>query len=191
MKVFKFRIETDEDPTFILDLEIRSDQTFKDLHDVLVKTLKFTENELASFYVADENWEKYEEITLLDMIGEEEEELYDDEKDLKNIFLMSSTPIGKFITETGQNLVYEYDFLQLHTFFIECTEVKEIDKKGSYPKIVGQKGGYKVINKIHNEDDPDKLKASLLQDFNSMVNSNLDDDDDDNDDMELDGNDDF
>lgn len=188
MDVFKLRIETDENPGFILDIEIRSDQTFKDLHDFIVKTLKFNGNELASFYVADENWEKYEEITLLDMSGDVDHHEYDGEdEDSHTIFLMSSTPISKFITETYQNLIYEYDFLQLHTFMIECLEIKQADNRVNYPKLVQQKGSLKMVNKIEVEKDPEKLRESLLNEFNMMVKGNLNDDEDD----EEDSNEDF
>ena len=185
MDVFKLRIETDENPGFVLDVEIRSDQTFKDLHDFIVKTLKFSGNELASFYVADENWEKYEEITLLDMSGEVDEH-GDDDEDSHTIYLMSSTPIGKFITDTNQNLIYEYDFLQLHTFMVECLDIKEADKRVSYPKLLQQKGSLKIVNKIEIEKDPEKLRESLLNEFNMMMKGGLNEDyeeDDNNDDF--------
>jgi hypothetical protein len=178
MNVLKLRIETDENPGFVLDIEIRDDQTFLDLHEFLIKSMKLNGDELASFYLADENWEKYEEITLIDMSGEVDEN-HDDEDDLHTIFLMSSTKIGKFITEMNQYLIYEYDFLQLHTFMIECLEIKPADKRVNYPRVANESGNLKMVNKVLVEKDPEKLRESLLKDFNSMVKGDMDDDDDD------------
>ncbi|MBE0638644.1 MAG: hypothetical protein IH598_08990 [Bacteroidales bacterium] len=180
MDVFKLRIETDENPGFVLDVEIRADQTFFDLHEFLVKTLKLNDKELASFYVADENWEKYEEITLLDMSGEEDNRA-EEHDDFHTIFLMSSTSIDKFISGTNQYLVYEYDFLQLHTFLIECISVKQVDNRVNYPHVAQQKGSLKITNKVMVEKDPEKLRESLLNEFNSMVKGDMDEEDDDND----------
>lgn len=180
MDVYKLRIETDENPDFVLDAEIRSDQTFLDLHEFLINTLKLNDKELASFYVADENWEKFEEITLIDMSGEEDNRV-DEDDDLHTIFLMSSTPINKFISGANQYLIYEYDFLQLHTFMIECLGVKQADNRSNYPRVAQQKGSLKVVNKVMVEKDPEKLRESLLNEFNSMVKGDMDEDDDDND----------
>lgn len=178
MDVFKLRIETDEDPGFVLDIEIRADQTFLDLHEFLVKTLKLSPNELASFYVSDENWEKYEEITLIDMSGDEDA-VTDDNDDLHTIFLMSGTRFDKFINEINQYLVYEYDFLQLHTFLIECIEIRQADKRVNYPRVAHEKGNLKIVNKVMVEKDPEKLRESLLNDFNSILKDDLDGDFDD------------
>ncbi|NCC73898.1 MAG: hypothetical protein EOM06_10920 [Sphingobacteriia bacterium] len=178
MDVFKLRIETDENPGFLIDIEILAEQTFLELHNFLVKTLRLKPNELASFYVSDENWEKFEEITLLDMSGEEDKSMSEHD-DVHTIYLMSATPVSKFISDINQNLVYEYDFLQLHTFLIECVDVKQEDKRMKYPRVASQKGTFSVVNRINIEKDPEKLRESLLKDFNSIVSGDMDDADDD------------
>ncbi len=178
MKLFKLRIVPDSGANFSVDVEVRADQTFRELHDFIVKTLMLKGDELASFYVADENWEKYEEITLLDMSGSVDQEL-DDSDDTHIIYLMNNTAVGTFVTDVNQNLLYEYDFLQLHTFFIEVVDAKTADKKLTYPRVASQKGQLTLQNRVQVEKDPEKLRESLLNEFNSMVKGDLDDDDDD------------
>lgn len=177
MKVLKLRLTSDDSPGFTLEFEIRSDQTFKVMHDFLVKTLKLEGNELASFYVADENWQKHEEITLLDMGGDEDSDITD-EDELQTIYLMEDTPLEKFIKDIDQYLIYEYDFLQLHTFNIECFDTGHVDKRLKYPRIIEQKGKYLSKDRIHIEHDPEKLKEQLLKDFNSFITGDIDDEDD-------------
>ncbi len=180
MNLFKLRIEPEESGSFLIEVEIRADQTFKDLHDFLVKTLNLKGDELASFFVADENWQKYEEITLLDMSGDEDEELEENDE-THIIYLMSKTRMDTFISNVNQNLLYEYDFLQMHTFFIEVVQIKQVDNRTNYPRIANQRGQFKMVNKVNVEKDPEKLRESLLNEFNSMMKDDLGDDDDDGD----------
>lgn len=178
MKIFKLQIVPDYSSNFSIEVEVRADQTFRELHDFLVKTLMLKGDELASFYVADENWEKFEEITLLDMSGSEDENL-DDSDDTHTIYLMNNTNVGTFVTDVNQNLLYEYDFLQLHTFFIEVVDAKTADKKLTYPRLANQKGQLTIQNRVQVEKDPEKLRESLLNEFNSLMKDDFDDDDDD------------
>lgn len=178
MKIFKLRIVPESGANFSIDIEVRADQTFRELHDFIVKSLKLKGDELASFYVADENWEKYEEITLIDMSGSEDEDV-DDNDDTHTIYLMNKTTVGTFVTGVNQNLLYEYDFLQLHTFFIEVVDAKNADSKLTYPRLANQKGQLTMQNRVLVEKDPEKLRESLLNEFNSLMKDDLDDDDDD------------
>jgi hypothetical protein len=178
MNLFKLRIEPEESGSFFIEVEIRADQTFKDLHDFLVKTLNLKGDELASFFVADENWQKYEEITLLDMSGDEDQKLEENDE-THIIYLMSKTRMDTFVSNVNQNLLYEYDFLQMHTFFIEVVQIKQPDNRMNYPRIANQSGQFKMVNKVNVEKDPEKLRESLLNEFNSMMKGDPDDNDDD------------
>jgi hypothetical protein len=185
MKVFKLRIESDESSNFTLEVEIKASQTFKVLHDFLIKTLNLKGDELASFYVTDEKWQKSEEITLLDMSGDEDEHV-NDEDETHTIYLMSKTRLDTFIEEENQYLLYEYDFLQMHTFYIEVIQIGSSEKGITYPRLTGKQGQLKLETKVKVEKDPEKLRESLLNEFNSMMKDDMDDDDDndiDNDDF--------
>ena len=110
MKVLKFRITVKEQDDFIREIEIKLNQTFRDLHDIIVKSVKLYDNELASFHITNEKWERQFEITLIDMSGEIDEDVIEGDV-IKTIFLMNETKLNKFIKNKYQRLVYEYDFL--------------------------------------------------------------------------------
>jgi hypothetical protein len=175
MNILKLRILADDQDDFVRELEIKSDQTFKDLHDVLVKSLKFSGKDLASFYLSNDEWEKLTEITLIDMSGEVDADLSDEDV-VHTIFLMEKTPLDEFLDEPDQKLIYEYDFLNLHTFLIELIEVMPENGKISYPRITLSKGTFNTIEKLVVEKNPDKLKEELLKEFNAMINGDADDD---------------
>jgi hypothetical protein len=177
MKVYKFRLETEDQDDFVRDIEVKSNDTFKDLHDFILKTLKLSGKELASFHIANDNWEKLIEITLIDMSGEADKELKNDDQ-VQTIFVMSETILDRFFDEIGQKMVYEYDFLEMDTFQIELLDISKPDKKATYPRISLSKGTLDKKQKFGVEKDSEKLKAELLSEFDSMMKDDDDDDDD-------------
>lgn len=176
MQIFRFRLSVDNKDDFLRDIEIRSNQTFYDLHTIIVKNLGLDGNELASFHIANDDWEKIQEITLIDMSGEEDKNVKAGDE-VRTIFLMNQTPLDKFMDKVEQKLVYEYDFLQMRTFFLELLEIGKKDKEGSYPRIVRKAGTLELKDNISVEKDSEKLKEDLLKEFNSMMKGDFEDDD--------------
>jgi hypothetical protein len=163
---------------FLRELEIRSDQTFKVLHDFIVKNLLLSTRELASFHITDDNWRKLQEITLIDMLGDTGIK----EKQKSNAssgFVMSKTPLGTFLSEIDQRLIYEYDFLQMHTFRLEIIDVFGAAAGKVYPNMAYSVGKLKLQNSVDVGNDPDTLQQELLSEFESMMSDDSDGYDDD------------
>jgi len=175
MNVLKIRILVDDQEDFVREIEIKSDQTFKNLHDFLIKSFKFSGNELASFYLSNDEWEKLTEITLIDMSGEVDQNL-GDEDIVHTIFLMDKVQLDEFLDEPDQKLIYEYDFLHLHTFLLELIEILPVNAKTTYPRITLSRGTLNTLDKLVIEKNPDKLKEDLLKEFNAMINGDIDED---------------
>ncbi len=184
MNIFRIRILVDDQDGFIRELEIKSNQTFKTLHDFIVKNIKLGGKELASFQIIDDNWKKLQEITLMDMSGEVDKKAGKADA-MQPIFLMDRTRLDVFLKEIGQMFIYEYDFLQMHTFQLEIFDIAKADDKKKYPEMIYSKGTLVLRENVKVEQDPDKLKQKLLHDFNSMFS----DDDDDDDDFDVGGDD--
>ena len=62
--IYRIRIILDIKDDVLRDLEIKSNSSFEDLHYAIVKAFNLDGNEMASFYLSDENWKQGEEITL-------------------------------------------------------------------------------------------------------------------------------
>ncbi len=174
MKVYKFRLQCEDQHDVVREIEIKADQTFKDLHDVIVKTLKLDGEELASFHITSDNWDKLVEITLIDMSGDADEELDRDDQ-VQTVFVMDETKLEQFLDEKGQKLIYEYDFLQLQTFQLELIGILKNHNNGKYPKVTLSKGQLNLQKNIPIENDPEELKKKLLKEFNSILSGDLDD----------------
>ncbi|MBR5720655.1 MAG: hypothetical protein IKX38_06575, partial [Bacteroidales bacterium] len=116
MKTYTLRIVCNEVDEFLRDVEILGSQTFLELHSFLVDVCGFRDNELASFYLSNELWVKGEEISLIDMVIDEDdiEELQRENDEYLMLMptkTMGDTKIEDVITHTGQRMVYEYDFM--------------------------------------------------------------------------------
>jgi hypothetical protein len=141
--VYKFKIYLEnEDEEFLRELEIDSNSTFEDFHYAVLEAVGIKGEELASFYICDEEWNKDKEITLLDMSEEE-----------NKIDIMSECKLKNFITEPKQKLIYEYDFLNLNTFLIELEKTRTSKPKEKLPHCVKSVG--KLTLKM-------KTKASFI-----------------------------
>ncbi|MFI3303105.1 MAG: hypothetical protein SNI18_08070, partial [Rikenellaceae bacterium] len=62
MILFKFRMLSDENDHFVRDYEVPSEMTLLELHDFIIESLEY-EPCIASFYTADEKWERLAEFT--------------------------------------------------------------------------------------------------------------------------------
>ena len=71
--VFRFRMLSDENDNFVRDYEVPYDMTLLDFHNFILRSLEYEEC-MASFFTADERWEKLREfdrlIYLFDMFGD-------------------------------------------------------------------------------------------------------------------------
>ena len=113
-----------------------------------------------------------QEITLIEMLdGSEEEENI---KHIEETHVMSSSVIRNFINEPSQRLLYEYDFLNLKTFYIELLSVYKQKEDVKYPRVTNKRG--EIIEPVQPEGimDDEELRNQLLQDFEDLMDYDLD-----------------
>ena len=125
--IFRIRIILDTKEDIIRDIEIENNSTFKDLHTEILKSFQFDGNEMASFYLSNDNWDQGKEISLSSF--QEEDEL-----------IMENCPLDLIINENQKKFIYIYDFLKLWTFFVEIFEIKKQKKNTIYPKYIFSNG---------------------------------------------------
>ena len=98
-----------------------------EFHKSIITSFGFGNNEIASFYLSDNQWNQGEEISLFSF----------EDQDNK---LMSDILINDVINYQNNKLIYVYDFLHMWTFLIELIEVAEGIKGIDYPNIIFSKG---------------------------------------------------
>ncbi|MPM08217.1 hypothetical protein SDC9_54529 [bioreactor metagenome] len=132
MHAYKFRITSDESDEFLREIDVLANQTFEDFHKTLVSTCKFAGNELASFYLCDNQWRKRREITLVDMNMADDDE---DEKMSAPNIIMKDAKLNQVINDPHQKMIYVYDYLNMFTVNIELIKIGQADLTMHFPLI--------------------------------------------------------
>ena len=111
--VYRFKLVSDEVSNFSREIEIDSESTFLQLRNVILDSVGYSKDELDSFFLCDDDWQKEEEITLEDMGTSSDQD----------VWLMENTPLNEMIEDEGQKLIFVFDYLTDRAFFMEMKEV--------------------------------------------------------------------
>ena len=131
MSVYRFKVSFEDQPVIYRVIDIAADQTFEDLHKIILKSIDFKEGEFASFYIDYHKAEDTIEICLTDLQGENDE----------TVLLMADIKIKELIQGNIDNITYIYDFIELWTLKVEVLSDKgNIVAKTKYPVIVEKVG---------------------------------------------------
>jgi hypothetical protein len=176
MQAYRFRLLFEEQEDFLRDIEIKPGQTFKDFHDIIIQSVELEGNELASFFICDPQWNKQREITLIDMGVKVPDTSFDDDDDRKPVvvpipvMIMEDVKIREVIDDPHQRILFEYNFLNPRTFFIELVKIVDADQKKVYPncvKSVGTIAPTVMPNFLSFLDDPDE--DAMLGEVDKMI----------------------
>ena len=172
MYYYKFKVFYDEVEDFVRDVDVLANTNFEDFHLFLYKCLGLQGNEFAAFSICDQKWNKQKEITLMDTSEEdedfenpeyEEEDSFSTKSRLPK-FVMKDAILKDFITDPHQHILYEYDFMDPKTFYIEFQKVAQTEKPDEFPRCTYQKGVLPVRLSAKDLPQPDVDEASLLLD---------------------------
>ena len=164
MAIYRFRVILEDNDDIYRDIDIKSGQTFEDMHIAIQDAFKFDKKHGASFFVSDDYWRKGQEITL------RKEDLPHDEIDIKKNAppkkLMSETKIAKHIDAPHQRFVYVFDPNAQCGFMLEMMKIENENPKTKYPACIKTVGTapkqYKVLPVIKEEASGDMGLAALL-----------------------------
>ncbi|MDE5838203.1 MAG: hypothetical protein K2H39_04040 [Paramuribaculum sp.] len=112
--IYSFRIVSDEVDNFRREISIDADATFLDLRNAICDSVNYDKNQMSSFFLCDEGWEKGKEITLEDMGSD----LSDD------VYLMEECCLSDFLEDEGQRMIFVFDYLTDRAFFIELKKTE-------------------------------------------------------------------
>jgi hypothetical protein len=104
---------SDEADNFKRTIEIDSEATFFDLHNAIIEAVKYDNSQMTSFFICSDNWEKQQEITLVEMESSYE---YDN-------LVMEETRLEELLIDERQKLLYVFDMIAERAFFMELAEI--------------------------------------------------------------------
>jgi len=110
MAGLKFRVLLDskEPDEIFRDVILPKTSTFEDLYKICIESFHFKGDQMASFYLSDEQWNRGQEITLEDMTEEG-----------NNVWIMREVKVSDNIKDERQKLILVYDFMRMWIFLIE------------------------------------------------------------------------
>lgn len=126
MNIFKFRVIVDTEADVFRDIEMPVDSTFLQLHEAILRAYEWEEGEMASFYLSNEEWDKGDEIPLMDMGGFEESGTANS---------MAGTVLNQKVGRPNDKIIYVYDFFRMWCFYIELHAVVKASPAVLYPRI--------------------------------------------------------
>lgn len=158
-------VDTEGDDNVFRDIELPSNTSFEELHLAIQEQFGFDNSQMASFYESDDDWERGEEIMLMDMSMSDKQE----------VRLMRDTLIGEVLSAQDQKMLYVFDFMVMWTFFVEVVSVGKFSEDTEYPNMLLSVG-----------DSPDQYSKSAEDLFGSMKSEMMSGEDDDEDEDDYD-----
>lgn len=162
--IYRFKLVSDEVNGFYRVIDINPSDTFLSLRKVILESVGYTDVNIDSFFICSDNWEKGEEVALVDM------GLTASDHDL---WTMDTTRINELVNNEGQKLVFTFDNLNDRCFFMELKEVvcgESIEtaicssKKGKAPK---QDLGFSEFDNLtdNSKNSKDEVEDIFSSDF--------------------------
>lgn len=131
MPLLRFRVYWEEDDQVYRDIEIKTGQSFLELHKAIIKAYDFDGKHSASFWESNEKWERGRELNS---------EVLVNKKDAPALS-MSRTPVSALTSTPDHKFVYVYDPAKKWTFHVELIGVSsEEDPRTTYPNIFRKEG---------------------------------------------------
>lgn len=120
MPGLKFRVllDSDDKNEVFRDILISDGDNFESFYRSILSAYDFSQDQMASFYMSNHNWDKGHEISLFDMsFGE------DDSQILPGV--MNTSVIREFIQAPNQRMILVHDFMRMWIFLIEMIGIEE------------------------------------------------------------------
>ena len=111
--IYKFVIVSDEADNFKLQIAIDSTATFMQLRNVILDSAGYSKEQMDSFYICDDEWNKEKEVTCMDMGSDSDED----------IWIMDDTQLDELLEDEGQRMKFVFDYMTERFFKVKLKEV--------------------------------------------------------------------
>jgi hypothetical protein len=131
MALYRFRVTFEDYDDVSRDIDVKSNQTFEDLHKAIHQSTGYNPEYPSSFYISNDQWMKGEEITYLP----------NQKRIDRKIPLMENIKLSSFIDDPHQKFYYTFNFDRPFDFHVELMKIILEDTPGTtYPAVVRSVG---------------------------------------------------
>lgn len=113
--LYRIKFICDEVDGFLREIKIDSDKTFLDLNKVVLQSCGYPDDQMTSFYVCDDQWERQQQITR--------EDVADNTSEDEDLYVMADTKLGEFIEDEGQKFQFVFDPFNDRVFYLNVKEL--------------------------------------------------------------------
>lgn len=142
MAIYRFKISFEDFDEVVREIDIKSTQTFEDLHKAVHRTTGYSAEKSSSFYVSSDHWIKGDEIAYLP----------NQKKIDRGVALMEKSKLSAFIEDPHQKFYYIYNFDRPFDFHVELIKIiLQTDPNIEYPVLFKSTG---EAPKIYDSSNP-------------------------------------
>jgi hypothetical protein len=157
MAIYRFKVSFEDYDDIEREIDIKSNQTFEDLHRAIHKSTGYNPELSSSFYVSNDQWKKSEEIAFLP-----------NQRKINNgVASMENSKLSNFIDDPHQKFYYTYNFDRPYDFHVELVKILLEEESGkTYPCVFRSLGeSPKMAGSII---IPPVAKAAISDDFDFL-----------------------
>ena len=131
MAIYRFKVSFEDYDNIERDFDIKSNQTFEDLHRAIHQSTGYNAELSSSFYVSSDQWIKNEEIAFLP-----------NQRKINNgVIIMENSKLSSFIDDPHQKFYYTYNFDRPFDFHVELVKILLNEEAGkTYPCVSRSQG---------------------------------------------------
>jgi len=126
MAIYRFRISFEDYDDIVREIDLRSNQTFEDLHYAIHRSTGYNPEQSSSFYVSSDQWLKGNEIAYLPS----------QRKIDVGTAMMDKSKLSSYIDDPHQKFYYTYNFDRPYDFHVELIKIiLEPEQGKEYPSV--------------------------------------------------------
>jgi hypothetical protein len=131
MALYRFRVTFEDYDDVIREIDVKSNQTFEDLHRAIHQSTGYSPEFSSSFYISNDQWTKGEEITYLP----------NQKRIDRGVSLMNKVKLLSFIDDPHQKFYYTFNFDRPFDFHVELMKIILDETPGTvYPAVIKSVG---------------------------------------------------
>ncbi|MDB5012189.1 MAG: hypothetical protein JWQ25_391 [Daejeonella sp.] len=126
MAVYRFKVSFEDYDDVVREIDIKSNQTFEDLHKAVHQSTGYNPELSSSFYVCNDQWIKSDEIAYLPS-----------QRKIDNgVISMINSKLSNYIDDPHQKFYYTYNFDRPFDFHVELIKIILNEEQGkTYPNL--------------------------------------------------------
>jgi hypothetical protein len=131
MALYRFRVTFEDYDDVTREIDVKSNQTFEELHRAIHQSTGYNPDYPSSFYISNDQWMKGEEITFLP----------NQRRIDRGVSLMDKVKLSSFIDDPHQKFYYTFNFDRPFDFHVELMKIILEDAPGvTYPAVIKSVG---------------------------------------------------